>query len=286
MQLSPPRGISLPSYVFATRKRSGPFGFVRVRGRARAQPQERRPRHSRATRWSCSPACPAPANRRWPSARSTPRRSGGISNRSPLRPASVPSDGRAGRRRDRRPAAGRRAAAAARLAHHALVGRQRHDALESAAHAVFARRRLSARPAASLRRVVLAQHARGRLSPVPRAGPHLRGHRALDGPGRLADHPRARHRRLAARLAGAEPARHPRHARLRRRPSVARAAQEGSRLDPLHRRAADVVPVYAGYTPDEVRRALKRKEEPSYMGTFTGARRYVLHTFANTQSAR
>ena len=45
------------------------------------------------------------------------------------------------------------------------------------------------------------------------------------------------------------------------------------------------VPVYAGYTPEEVRRALKRKEEPSYMGTFTGARRYVLQTFANTQSA-
>jgi excinuclease ABC subunit A len=45
------------------------------------------------------------------------------------------------------------------------------------------------------------------------------------------------------------------------------------------------VPVYAGYDPDEVRRALKKKEEPSYMGTFTGARRYVLHTFATTQSA-
>jgi excinuclease ABC subunit A len=44
------------------------------------------------------------------------------------------------------------------------------------------------------------------------------------------------------------------------------------------------VPVYAGYTPAEVRRALKRREEPSYMGTFTGARRHVLHTFANTQS--
>ena len=44
------------------------------------------------------------------------------------------------------------------------------------------------------------------------------------------------------------------------------------------------VPVYAGYTPDEVRRALKRKEEPSYEGTFTGARKYVLQTFANTQS--
>ncbi|MDB5580522.1 MAG: uvrA [Bradyrhizobium sp.] len=45
------------------------------------------------------------------------------------------------------------------------------------------------------------------------------------------------------------------------------------------------VPVYAGYTPAEVRRALKRKEEPSYQGTFTGARRYVLQTFATTQSA-
>jgi excinuclease ABC subunit A len=44
------------------------------------------------------------------------------------------------------------------------------------------------------------------------------------------------------------------------------------------------VPVYAGYTADEVRRALKRKEEPSYQGTFTSAKRHVLHTFANTQS--
>src|ERR1700730_15679970 len=44
------------------------------------------------------------------------------------------------------------------------------------------------------------------------------------------------------------------------------------------------VPVYAGYTPPEVRRALKRKEEPSYQGTFTSARRHVLQTFANTQS--
>jgi excinuclease ABC subunit A len=45
------------------------------------------------------------------------------------------------------------------------------------------------------------------------------------------------------------------------------------------------VPVYAGLTPAEARRALKRKEEPSYQGTFTSARRHVLHTFANTQSA-
>jgi excinuclease ABC subunit A len=45
------------------------------------------------------------------------------------------------------------------------------------------------------------------------------------------------------------------------------------------------VPVYAGFTPAETRRALKRKEPPSYMGTFTGARKYVLQTFATTQSA-
>ncbi len=45
-----------------------------------------------------------------------------------------------------------------------------------------------------------------------------------------------------------------------------------------------VVPVYAGLEPREARRALRRKEEPSYQGTFTSARRHVLHTFANTQS--
>ena len=46
-----------------------------------------------------------------------------------------------------------------------------------------------------------------------------------------------------------------------------------------------VVPVYPGYDPAEVRRALKRKEAPDYMGTFTSARRYVLETFAKTESA-
>ncbi|WP_093559893.1 excinuclease ABC subunit UvrA [Pseudoduganella namucuonensis] len=45
------------------------------------------------------------------------------------------------------------------------------------------------------------------------------------------------------------------------------------------------VPVYAGLTPEETRRALKRKETPSYQGTFTGARKYVLQTFATTESA-
>lgn len=45
------------------------------------------------------------------------------------------------------------------------------------------------------------------------------------------------------------------------------------------------VPVYAGLTPAETKKALKENREPSYMGTYMGARRYVLHTFSNSQSA-
>ncbi|HEX8273431.1 MAG TPA: excinuclease ABC subunit UvrA [Longimicrobiaceae bacterium] len=46
-----------------------------------------------------------------------------------------------------------------------------------------------------------------------------------------------------------------------------------------------VVPVYPGLSPEETRRALERGDEPNYMGTFSSARRHVMHTFANTQSA-
>jgi excinuclease ABC subunit A len=46
-----------------------------------------------------------------------------------------------------------------------------------------------------------------------------------------------------------------------------------------------VVPVYAGFTYKEVKRAIKDKLSPSYKGTFTSARRHVLQTFATTQSA-
>ncbi|MFG6515773.1 excinuclease ABC subunit A [Sulfitobacter sp. TB366] len=45
------------------------------------------------------------------------------------------------------------------------------------------------------------------------------------------------------------------------------------------------VPVFAGLTPDQTRLAQKRGLEPSYQGTFIGARRYLLETFANTKSA-
>ena len=45
------------------------------------------------------------------------------------------------------------------------------------------------------------------------------------------------------------------------------------------------VPVFAGFTREQVQEAIRRKVTPSYMGTFTGAQRYVMHTFANSQSA-
>ncbi|NVB80158.1 MAG: excinuclease ABC subunit UvrA [Kofleriaceae bacterium] len=44
------------------------------------------------------------------------------------------------------------------------------------------------------------------------------------------------------------------------------------------------VPVYAGLTPAETKRAQKRKDEPSYMGTFSSAKRHLFYTFGNTQS--
>ena len=46
-----------------------------------------------------------------------------------------------------------------------------------------------------------------------------------------------------------------------------------------------VVPVYSGTTSMRRDERLKRKEEPSYRGNFSSARRYVLNTFATTESA-
>jgi excinuclease ABC subunit A len=45
-----------------------------------------------------------------------------------------------------------------------------------------------------------------------------------------------------------------------------------------------VVPVYSGLNRDQVQKAIKNKVPPDYMGTFTGVKRHVMHTFANTQS--
>ena len=44
-------------------------------------------------------------------------------------------------------------------------------------------------------------------------------------------------------------------------------------------------PVYPCYSLEEVKRARKRGETPDYQGTFTGAKRYLMETLANTESA-
>jgi len=46
-----------------------------------------------------------------------------------------------------------------------------------------------------------------------------------------------------------------------------------------------VVPVYTGWNSRQVKEAIKQQIEPSYMGTFTGAKKYVLQTFASSNSA-
>jgi excinuclease ABC subunit A len=53
----------------------------------------------------------------------------------------------------------------------------------------------------------------------------------------------------------------------------------------LYTEEQPTVPVYAGFTPAETRTALRRKLAPSYMGTFTGVRRYIMQTFRKSQSA-
>ena len=45
-----------------------------------------------------------------------------------------------------------------------------------------------------------------------------------------------------------------------------------------------VLPVYPGLNLEQTQKALKRKMQPDYMGTFTGVKRYVMQTFASTQS--
>ncbi len=45
------------------------------------------------------------------------------------------------------------------------------------------------------------------------------------------------------------------------------------------------VPVYPGWSHEEIQRAIARKTEPAYMGTFSSAKRHVTRSYATTQSA-
>ena len=46
------------------------------------------------------------------------------------------------------------------------------------------------------------------------------------------------------------------------------------------------VPVYPEYNLEQTRQAIEKGEKPNYMGTFTSAKNFILHSFANTQSPR
>ena len=46
------------------------------------------------------------------------------------------------------------------------------------------------------------------------------------------------------------------------------------------------VPVYPEYNLEQTREAIEKGEKPNYMGTFTSAKNFILHSFANTQSPR
>jgi excinuclease ABC subunit A len=46
------------------------------------------------------------------------------------------------------------------------------------------------------------------------------------------------------------------------------------------------VPVYPDYTYEQTQNAIQNNEDPSYMGTFSSAKRFVLQSFATTQSPR
>ena len=164
---------------------------------------------------------------------------------------------------DRRPAAGRRPAAAARRADDPLVGRQRHHAVEPAADAVLARRRLPARQPTALCRGLLAQHRR--RAPARSAtgsGGVYDGHRGVDGARPVAD---------ASASARSPPGRGAWHGQNLRDILVTlgydidrpwrELPKKRPRLDPVHRRAARV-PVYAGFTPS-ARPARAQAAEPA-----------------------
>ena len=215
-------------------------GFRARPRRPRAQSEERLASTFRAMRSSCSPASPARESPRWLSARlyaEAQRRY--LESVSPyarrlFHQMAVPEVDD-----DRRPAAGGRAAAAARIADDALVGRQRHHPLQPAAHAVLARRRLSARPAACSTRN-RSRRIRPR-APVPMSWPRARLRGRPNASMVPDDTLTIRERAIAAG----------------RRPGTARTcatfwsrlattstrrgatSEEGSRLDPVHRRAAD-----------------------------------------------
>ena len=128
------------------------------------------------------------------------------------------------------------------------------------------------------------EYARGRLSEMPWARPHLRGRPSRS---MVPDDSLTIRERAVAAWPTAWHGQNLRDILTTLGYDVDRPWRELPKKDRdwiLFTDEQPTVPVYAGYDAAEVQRALKRKEEPSYQGTFTSAKRYVLQTFATTQS--
>lgn len=113
----------------------------------------------------------------------------------------------------------------------------------------------------------------------------LRGRCRQDGPRSHTQHPGARDRFVAAGLAGWQPSRHPGVTGIRRRLSVEEAAEETSRLDPVHRGPPPHRSCVLGIYPGTDSASDQSRNRTQLRGNFVGARRFVLDTFANTKSS-
>ena len=120
---------------------------------------------------------------------------------------------------------------------------------------------------------------------MPWDRPRLRGAGGEDGPGPDADDQGTRDRVLAEGLARPPAARCARGPRLRRRRALAGPAAQAPRTWILYTEETPHLPVHSRLTLAEAREAIAAGAEPTYSGTFVGARKYVLDTFANTKSA-
>ena len=158
-----------------------------------------------------------------------------------VRAAAAAAGRRAGRRGDHRAAAGGGAAAAPRRRRRRARRSARSRRCPTSLRMLFSRagRYPRGRDGGLDSDWFSPNTAVGRVPgvPRPRAGPPR--HRGAARAGPVAEHPRARGRRVARRVAGAEPARHPRSRSATT--STGRGAscpKARPRLDPLHRRAA------------------------------------------------
>ena len=126
-------------------------------------------------------------------------------------------------------------------------------------------------------RGVLPQHGGRRVPGMPRARQGPRRDRAAARARPVAEHPRGRGRRVAGRVAGPEPARHP------RRRSATTSTRPWRELPQEDRD-------WILFTDEQPRSRSTRASAPvdadyTYNGTFSSAERHVMHTLANSASA-